>query len=163
MERLRPPHERQYRVGVIDAWGDNVADYLTPESPAHLRFNVREEASRGLTKFDADSRSVRSIVLFVDWARRHDVTVVAALPNTLDEAPFAGPELVELRRRIAGFWKQERVPLLSVGATIGLEHILDTPYHPSLQGARVRTRLLLEEFCRVVAACTATVGDGKKG
>ena len=149
-ERLRPPAERQYRVGVIDAWGDNAADYWTPESHLHLRGALREEALRGLTEFDPDSPSVRSIVRFVEWARRHDVTVVAALPNTFEQPPFAGPELAELRRRIAGFWEQLRVPLLTAAATIGPEHVLDTPYHPTLEGASVRTASLVAEFCRAV-------------
>lgn len=161
MERMRPPAERQYRVGVTDAWGDNVADYWTPESHLHLGNAVREEASRGLTKFDADSPSVRSIVRFVEWARRHDVTVVAALPNTYEKPPFAGPGLAELRRRIAGFWEQLRVPLLTAGATIGPAHVLDTPYHPTLEGARVRTAALLTDFCRIVKGCTKAVEDGK--
>jgi hypothetical protein len=154
MERLRPAAERQYRVGTVDAWGDNIADYWTPESRLHLRNAVREEASRGLTAFDAASPSVRSVVRFVEWARRHDVTVVAALPNTFEEPPFAGPELAELRRRIAGFWRQLDVPLLTAAATISPELVLDTPYHPTLEGARIRTAALLAEFCRVVKVCT---------
>ncbi len=160
MERLRAPAERQYRVGVVDAWGDNVADYWTPESHLHLRNAVREEASRGLTRFDRESPSVRSLVRFVAWARRHDVTVIAALPNTLDAPPFAGSDLAELRRTIAGFWEDLGVPLLTVGATISSEHILDTPYHPTLEGARLRTAALVAEFCRVVAGCKAPAQDG---
>jgi len=166
LERLRPRAERQYRVGVIDAWGDNVADYWTPESKAHLRNAMRGEASRGLTSFDRNSPSVQSLVRFVDWARRDDVTVIAALPNTLEAPPFAGPELAELRRRIAEFWRHLGVPLLVKGATISPEHILDTPYHPTLEGARIRTRALLAEFCRVVEGCKAAGQDrnrdGKK-
>ncbi len=161
-ERLRSPAERQYRVGAFDDWGDNVADYWTPESHLHLRNAVREEASRGLTRFDPASPSVRSIRGFVEWARRHDVTVIAALPNTFEAPPFAGPDLAELRRRIAGFWGELGVPLLTMGATISSEHVLDTPYHPTLEGARVRTAALLAEFCRVVDACKAAAGDGKE-
>jgi hypothetical protein len=161
-ERFRPASERQHRVGEIDAWGDNVADYWTPESQASLRNATKEEASRGLTRFDGDSPSVRSIVRFVDWARRHDVTVVAALPNTLEAPPFAGTDLEELRRRIAGFWGHLGVPLLTVGATISPELILDTPYHTTLEGARLRTRALVGEYCQVVDGCHRAPSDGTR-
>lgn len=160
LERLRPAAQRHYRVGKFDAWGDNVSDYLTPESGAHLANAVREELSRGLTKFDRRASSVQSLVDFVGWARQRGVTVVAALPNTLDVPPFAGAELTELRHQIARFWGEMGVPLLTAGATIRQDNILDSPYHPTLEGARLRTEALRTEFCRIFASrCQDASGD----
>ena len=157
-ERFKFPSQRVYRVGVIDEWGDNIADYLTPESHLHLQNALAEERVRGLTTFNGQSRSVASIRQFVRRAGEQRVKVFASLPNTLDALPFAGPKLAALREDIRGFWSSLEVPLLVAGVDIDAARMLDTPYHPTLAGAKGRTVALLGEFgplsrapCRIVA------------
>jgi hypothetical protein len=152
-ERFKPAEARKYRAGIVDQWGDNTVNYQTPASHLHLRNAIAEEASRGLTRFDETSDRVKSLATFVAWARRHDVTVIAALPNTLDAPPFSGPELQILRDEIVRFWEAMGVPVLRGGATLPADQILDTPYHPTLEGARRRTELLVDEFCRRHPIC----------
>jgi hypothetical protein len=154
MERFEPG--RNYRVGVFNEWGDNTADYGRPDTKAHLQNALREELSRGLTSFDRNSLRVRELERFASWARLHKVRIVAALPNTINAPPFHGSSLDALRRQIVEFWSSQRVPVLEAGATIPDSLVLDTPYHPTLAGARWRTALLVQEFCAVENICVAT-------
>lgn len=159
-ERVKPPEARKYRAGKVDAWGDNIGDYRAPDSHHHLRNALAEEAGRGLTRFNKTSDRVKSLEKFVAWAQRHDVTVMAVLPNTLDAPPFSGPQLQVLRDEIFRFWDAMGVPVIQAGATLPADQMLDTPYHPTLEGARRRTELLLDEFCIRHPVC---LGEGRTG
>jgi hypothetical protein len=152
-EHFKAPEARKYRAGIVDEWGDNIVDYHTPESHLHLRNALAEEAARGLTHFDQASDRVKSLETFVAWARRHDVAVIAALPNTFEAPPFSGPELQALKSEIVRFWEAMGVPVLAAGATLPADQMLDTPYHPTLDGARRRTELLIDELCRRHPIC----------
>ncbi len=152
-ERFKLPEARKYRAGLLDERGDNIADYLTPESHLHLRNALAEEATRALTRLEPASDRVKSLETFVTWARHHDVTVIAVLPNTVDAPPFSVAELRPLKNEIVRFWQSIGVPVLQAGATLPADQMLDSPYHPTLEGARRRTRLLIDELCERHPIC----------
>lgn len=152
-EHFKPAETRKYRAGIVDQWGDNVADLRAPDTHLHLRNAIAQEVGFGLTRFDETSASVKSVEKFVAWARRHDVTVIAALPNTLEAPPFSGPGLQALKDQIVRFWQSMGIVVLEAGATVPADLILDTPYHPTLDGARQRTELLVSELCERLPIC----------
>jgi len=153
--RRHPPQDAlAYRVGGLDEWGDNRIDYRTPHTSTFLATALAEELSRGLPRFDPASHRVRALETFIAWARERDITIIAALPNTLDAPPFKGPELKAARTAIARFWRSHGIPLLRAGATLPAHLMLDTPYHPNLDGAEWRTRRLVSNFCATLDVCT---------
>ena len=66
----------------------------------------------------------------------------------------AHPKLVQaLKDQVVRFWQSMGIVVLEAGATVPADQILDTPYHPTLEGARQRTELLVSELCERLPIC----------
>jgi hypothetical protein len=156
--RLDPPRDISvYRVEGLNEWGDNTIDYRNAATRTLLDYNVHEEQARGLPQFDPDSRRLRDIERFIAWAKNHGVMLLAAFPNTMDVPPFRGPQLASLREDIQRFWAGHRVAFVDdpAAATVSPEMILDTPYHPTLEGSQLRTARLIRRLCATIPICHA--------
>lgn len=94
-------------------------------------------------RFDPDSRDVRAIVRFVEWARANRITVLATWPNTLYFDAYGSDPVLP---QIASFYKGLGVPVIGTPqqAMVPLNELHNTQYHLNEEGIVKRTERLVE-------------------
>jgi hypothetical protein len=104
------------------------------------------------------ARGVSDIAEFVQWAKAHDVRVIATWPNTIDFPAYRRNKGFD---RIAGFYRELGVPMAGA-PSISLfprEMFYDTQYHLGLDGIVERTRLLAPALRAAMGAPSEIQGN----
>jgi hypothetical protein len=129
----RPPPGQSYTP-----WGDLPLDAETFHSDP-----LRARLYRPLrVRLVLDTDGPADIARFIDWARHHEVAVIATWPNTLGFRQYAGmPGFADIRR----FYEDLGVPVLGEPqmAMVRADHLSDTNYHLNAEGIRLRTYRLV--------------------
>lgn len=94
-------------------------------------------------RLDRESRDVRAIVRFVEWAKAHQVAVLATWPNTLHFDAYANDPVLP---QIAKFYEDIGVPMMGTPqqAMVPLDELHNTQYHLNEKGIVNRTQRLIE-------------------
>lgn len=101
-------------------------------------------------RFDRESRDVRAIVRFVEWARANNIAVIATWPNTLYFDAYRNDPTLP---RIAAFYTSLGVPMVGTPqqAMVPLDQLHNTQYHLNEQGILNRTERLIQSLRPVLA------------
>jgi hypothetical protein len=140
--------------GKLTQFGDKRLDpALFPPLSAQVKQRVALYQPMDIV-LNPEAQGVADIQEFVQWAKAHDVRVIATWPNTIDFPVYRHSPGFD---QIGQFYKELGVPTAGAPA-IALfprEMFYDTQYHLGLDGIMERTRLLIPALR---AAMDATPG-----
>lgn len=105
-------------------------------------------------RFDRNSRDVRAITRFVQWARANEVTVLATWPNTLYFDSYRDDPALQ---QIAKYYQDVNVPMIGTPqqAMAPLSELHNTQYHLNEKGIVNRTERLISALKPVLAKANA--------
>lgn len=139
-----------YEVGNIDDFGDE-------RSNLTIRASLRPEAVTGIAELPVAGVGNPEILEFIAWSRANGVRVLATWPNVVEHA--SDPEVVTRgRRALVAQLGEHGVPMIGApeDATLPVGLMYDTVYHPTDEGAALRTSRFLAALCRAEAALCRT-------
>jgi hypothetical protein len=144
----------RYQALGLNRWGDETIDYRE-RLTGILERALAEERVRGLPKVVYNSGAQYQLREFVEWCRIHSIRVLATWPNTIDAQPFQGAEFRRLQQELGGVYRQVGAILVGTpqDAVLPASLMLDTPYHPTLEGARLRSERLATALCEEIERC----------
>ncbi|HEY3855995.1 MAG TPA: hypothetical protein VGO67_16525 [Verrucomicrobiae bacterium] len=143
-----------YNADYVDQWGDQT---FHPRSAASAQ--IERRPSRLAFPMPARPAGLPLIQSFCQWAKEHQIRVLATYPNLLDQ-----PELHTYPARgnaqyIANFYKEIGVPVVGdyTDALLPADQFFDTVYHLIDEAALARTDRLAEKLKPLLSAINGVV------
>ena len=150
--RTAPGKMTQLMLADINSHGDQTGalpEKRTANSP--MRRDLSDPLAYGLPDSPAGFPPIRE---FCEWARAHNITVLATFPNICHRPEYDLPAAEKTPRQLREFYTSLGVPVLGDAreAMLPEEEFFDSLYHPMRESALERTRRLLAHLAPFLKA-----------
>jgi hypothetical protein len=156
--KLHGEKEEYYYTTGLNSWGDETIDYRQRQDFAgwQNRLNKSLEKYRSQELLPQRFHPARvEWSSFVAWAHARSISVFGTWPNAIEAPPFEGPQFTFTQNSLAKFYHDLGIKMVGKreDAVIPASLMLDTVYHPTLSGARLRSARLAESLCAELRRC----------
>lgn len=145
---LRPPPPPEFQEYTpydsknVDEYGDmtgHKSARVPSGTPAELEISAA--LANGLSKARSGMTEIRK---FIDWAKTHDVRVLATFPNLCDSPAYDSPKAQSTAEEITGLYQSLGVPTVGDyrGSLLPRSDFYDTYYHLTEEASAERTKRL---------------------
>jgi hypothetical protein len=141
-----------YQPDSIDRWGDETEETTSAVQAEGILDLERRICRAPLYPAASGIADLRG---FIDWSKANGIEVLATWPNILAdkceaEAPFKATEA-----DIRALYRELGVSVIGTPqqATLPVELLRDSVYHPTVRGAAIRTARFVKELCAETKLC----------
>jgi len=141
-----------YQPATSDRWGDETETANTAVPTDNI---VDFEHRICPAPFVPNATGIAELRRFVDWTKANGIVLLATWPNVLADSCEAEAPFKATVASVRALYRELGVTLIGTPqqATLPLELMRDSVYHPTVRGAELRTERFVKELCAETSLC----------